>query len=86
MIAAGVAHADCQALLGHKHGDITNLHSTDRKLKELKAHIDRVDYHLEVAGSSQTCEPLLARHALRRDPIGAGAPTRDFRHHPPQSR
>ena len=33
MTAAGVAHADCQAMLGHKHGDITSLHYTDRKLK-----------------------------------------------------
>ena len=59
MTAAGVAHADCQALLGHKHGDITNLHYTDRKLKELKAHIDRVDYHLEVAYSAAHGFPII---------------------------
>ena len=59
LTAAGVPLPDCQSLLGHRHGDITNLHYTDRRLKELKALVDRVDYHLEIVESEAHGFPII---------------------------
>ena len=68
LTAAGVPHPDCQALLGHKHGDITNLHYTDRRLKELKQLIDRINYHLEVAVSPLHDFPVIVACRLDERP------------------
>lgn len=68
LTAAGVPHPDCQALLGHKHGDITNLHYTDRRLKELKQLIDRVNYHLDVAVSPAYGFPVIVACRLDERP------------------
>lgn len=68
LTAAGVPHPDCQALLGHKHSDVTNLHYTDRRLKELKKLIDRIDYHLEIAFSPVHGFPVIVACRLDERP------------------
>jgi integrase len=64
LAAQGAQEGDCAALLGHKQKDIRNLHYTDRKLGRLKAIIDRVNYHFEIAPKSVWGFPVLTACSL----------------------
>ena len=66
--AADVLPSDCQALLGHKHGDITNLHYTDRHLQRLKILVDRIDYRLEIEHSATHGFPVIVACKLDERP------------------
>ena len=68
LAAAGVSHPECQSLMGHKHNDITNLHYTDRHLRDLKRQIDRIDYHLEIETSPIHGFPIIRQCRLDERP------------------
>jgi integrase len=65
---AGVPHTDCQALLGHKHSDVTNLHYTDRNLGKLKEFVDRIDYRLQIEMSPELGFPVIVGCRLAERP------------------
>lgn len=64
--SADVTDGQRQAIAGHKHGTVLNIHYTAHNTKDLKAAIDKADFKIEIGRKRHYGFPVILRSNLAR--------------------